>query len=374
MKPINVKSFLWYAVMGTVFAILASVAQSCADRDDRLSPAYKAYRSKHEAYEKAKSAAEEGVVQRHFEESLAGAYPIEKLPNADLQEVARAIISWAKDSYVTSKLAGDQDRYDSAKSIAGQIDSNSRGPMLKHRTWQVKRLYYCDGYGEACRFEPEVSVLGDPSRLVLLLNGDKAGVLSSLPTEAADPGPEPTYPKDAPRTIDLPWIHGLRVWIVCSIFFTLGFVLLGWIFSVQGMGEDAKGKTVYGSDPLGLPDFAIGWLVMAAFAPGFLLTHALKAGFRDARPWVGRQRARLFPREFDDEFGELTMRLETMRAREQADGNAVVLGDIDALIEKVRLSKSRRHVAELRKALDAADGYLNGLEEIDRDLDGRPSA
>lgn len=43
------------------------------------------------------------------------------------------------------------------------------------------------------------------------------------------------------------------------------------------------------------------------------------------------------------------------------------------LIEKVRISKSRRHVAELRKALDAADDYLNGLGELDRDLSGHPS-
>lgn len=369
MKSITVGSFLAYAVAGAVCALIAWGVQSCASRDDRVDPDYKAYLSKHEAYEKAKRDAEVGVVQRHFEESLAGVYPIERLPNADLQEVARAVRSWADDSDVVSKYVNDQRRYDAAKGIAGQIDSNPSGPRLEHRIWQEKRLFYCRGYRGDCSFEREVSVLADPSRLVILLNGDKAGVLSTLPTEIGDIGVEPTYPKDGPRTVELPWTYSFRVWTVCSIVFVLAFLLVGTLFR-----HDVFYLCWEGSHPLDLPDFVIGWLVMAAFAPGFLLAHAIKAGLRDARPWIGRLRAKLFPREFDDEFGELTARLERMRAREQADGNAVVLGDIDALIEKVRTSKSRRHVAELRKALDSADGYLNGLEEIDRDLDGHPAS
>jgi hypothetical protein len=360
MKSITVQSFLGYACAGVIFAVIAWWVQSCASSDDRLNPAYSSYLDKKKAFDKAKSAAEMGLTQRHFEEALAGAYPVELLPDADLQEVARGILIMARDSGVTTSTLTELERQDRAKNIASLAYEKGR---LRERTWHDKKPLLNCGYGD-CTFSPSVSVLGDPSRLLLLLKGDKAGVLVNLPTETAL-GTEPTYPADGPTKIELPWSHTLRVWIVCSILFALGFLIAGALFY-----DPEKNKS---TDALFLPNFAVGWLVMAAFAPGFLLMHGVNLGLRDAGPWIGRVRSTFFPREFDDEFGELTTRLETMRSREQADGNAIVLGDIDVLIEKIRISKSRRHIAELRKALDAADGYLNGLGEIDRDLSGHPS-
>lgn len=365
MKSITVKSFLAYAGIAAVIALVAWVVQWGVSKTDRQHPAYKSFLKQHDAYEDAKATAQIGVDQRHFEEALAGAYPIEKLPNADLQEVARDALTWAKAGAIVDKGEQDQRRYDAAGGLAWGLYDFYYGPQLKDRNWKAKELMRC-GSDRHCVFAPEISVLGDPSRLLLLLNGDKAGVLANLPTEAVDPGPEPTYPKDGPTKVELPWTHDFEVWVICSIIFAGIFLGAGLIAFYD--------KEIKGSDPLLLPNFALGWVVMAAFAPGFMLMHGINASLRDARPWIARQRAKLFPGEFDAEFGELTARLETMRSREVSAGNTVILGDIDALIEKVRLSKSRRHIAELRKALDAADDYVTGLDEIEHDLEGRPSA
>ncbi len=225
MKPMTVGSFLGYASAGLIIALAAWDIQSCASSDDRVHPGYQSYLAKKQAYVQAKNGAEAGVVQRRFEESLAGLYPVDKLPNADLQEVARGIL-WVGE---WSKNDKPESRYNSAARIAGNIYSNANGPMLTNRRWQVQPLLRCNDYGENCSFEPAVSVLGDPSRLVLLLNGDRAGVLSSLPSEIGDVGVEPAYPKDGPRSVELPWTYSLRVWIVCSIIFALVFMIVGAI-------------------------------------------------------------------------------------------------------------------------------------------------
>jgi len=358
MTPV---SFLFYTIFGLIAAAITGHCMNDAD----WRPEYRSYVQAHARWVKDRDAFAAGVVQRHFEEALAGLYPVEQLPDADLQEVARATRAWAKDHDALRGTTYEM-RLKGAMELPRDIVHDDAGPRLYHRHWLRERLI---SSCSPCEFEPSVSILGDPHRLLLVLNGDRAGVRANLPTGSEFVQPEPTFPAGAPKTFERTWRDDARLWVWCSIFFMLAFLLSGLIIHAVVMDEKKDGEIPsFGSHPLAVPDFVLGWLVMIAFAPAFLVVHAFMASLRDVRPALDRARRFVRPGKFDDEFAALKLQLEELRSHEQQRGDSSLIRDIDAMIVKVGESQSQRHLAELRDALAAADRVRLALDEVNRDL------
>lgn len=220
-----------------------------------------------------------------------------------------------------------------------------------------------------CKFIGAASVLNEPGRLAGIMKGDTSLITPPIENLApiVPPTPyleKPIYPSDqairyaeftfANMTI-LGWPR-LKLWCLASIVFAIGFVGLGLVWR--------------GSKPhplVSVPDFALGWLVLAAAAPGFAIMHGLRPLILPVGKVLDWFRGKLRPVKFDDEYVDIVR--ELVKLREQAtmiNGNAAVVTSIDERLRSIAVSRDAKRLAKIKESADYEGDKVDATEGCER--------
>lgn len=351
------KSFWVYSLIGVVFTLIGAGAGSLVfdQAESYQYPAYREYLRDKAEYKRWHDENGANLNQREFEEVLSGTRPIEELKDPDLQEVAHVL-----KTLKTNSEADDVQRAESVLALFVTPEHDGRA---------IKWLK-CDQFNHNCHFEKELSVLNEPRRLALILDGKAEAMSITIPEKFQNP---PTYPKDAPialpKPVWLPWVN----WAVGSLLFALGFTLGG--LGIFYWDEHSSERW---SHPLKtVPHFVLGWLVFLAALPGFLAVQFVHLLVSDAGPaflWtkgrVAKLRAKLrqlfIKNTFEDEYDEFVYKLGELQKRASETGDTALLQRVEEARKKVLVSKSSHQLAKLSVSLGDIDRSLKVMDEIER--------
>lgn len=266
MKIIQPKAFAAYAVVGTVVAavITSFIAWKLWSNPNPNFPAYTKLKDEIAAetqkLEQAKAVRQAAEKTRPFQEVLLGETPADSLPDGPVRRLANTLRdmapSDASDRMATTRAMTDLPTLMNTDCLRVKGESNSNKKIAIKNSWY------------ACSTVEYQLVRTEPYRIASLLHGDRTA-LTPLP-EVPEPSAQyaafeklPVEPKLIP--VPLTGFHYSLLWLAFSGAFALAYSATGWLFG------DEKNE-----DPIrAVPGFVLGWLIMLATFPGFLLVYGL---------------------------------------------------------------------------------------------------
>lgn len=268
MKIIRPKAFAFYASMGLVMASITTGGFGLR-LWNRPNPAYPAYEKLQDDYaaeakriEPARAARAEMERIRPFQEVLLGEKPAAEIKNDNVRELATLLRTAAS---LEPEAKGAQ--------LAEVIQ---KLPLLMHGDCSKAKIYWDNAravevpishWGVCSTSEFEL-VRTEPEHIARLLNGDKTA-LSPLPEVPALDTRLAAFLQmtPEPKTFPIKWtrIHYLQLWLAFSGAFALTYFVVGLI----------SGRTAEDHPVRAVPGFILGWLILLATLPGFLLVYAI---------------------------------------------------------------------------------------------------
>jgi hypothetical protein len=363
MKTMNAKSFWVYCLIGALGASVGSLILSDTMTGEALypHPDYAEYERKLSAYEAWANdpdvlARTSLYHQRIFEEVLLGMRPPTDLPHPEFKEII-AVIEAVKKSH------GPDGNIVRRKLKSVFIEDSARREQF--RRWIKDR----DKEILPDEFKGDLAALENAARLESLMKGQPDAIFASLPTMPAGVEKPASYPAAAPRSTAAPGWIPWAWWAILSGVFALGYTIAGLIGWSSESRPSQRGYEW--SHPLAAhPNFAFGWLIKLLALPGFLVCHLGYLMTVDARPAVEAAKKKLFPKSFENEYQRFEAELDRIRERATERGAAELLIQIDQIREQVRSAENREHLGRLVSSLDNIKGYLEGMEELRREIPG----
>ncbi len=178
-----------------------------------------------------------------------------------------------------------------------------------------------------------------------------------------------------PPTVQKPEWFPKAQYAVFAAVFTAAFFLIGLMLQK----ENTKAGKIPWSHPFrSLPDFVIAWVIIAACLPTFVAAFLIYLMTRSTLPVLRAIRRLLVSvPTFDDEYSNVAQQLTELRRKTQATGgDEKILARIEEALQRVRAARDRSHLSSLREMLYSVEGLedqLTGLDELNRELTGRPS-
>lgn len=346
MKIMNRKSLLSYFGIGSAAGGIALLLFSFWIAPSYLypNPAYKAYAELRGQAEDWFEKNGNGLAQANIERALAG-LPQEVRLNGEPGAIAAGL----------AKIRGgaEGDFSTQVNLLTRQGDDNL--------FYALERRHSC--HNGRCQFSSPLEFLNSPRQTASLLAGDAKALTPNLPVNYPAAFAAVFDGAKAPsKTLDKPIWLGKAKWLVFS-------VVCGFVFLLSGLAFANSDPESASHPTRSLPDYAIGWIIIAAFLPGYLAIQALYwigiLANASLAPVYAATKAKLFkPRPFEDEYSDVVRQLEALQAKAAAAGSQESLRLIREALGRVQANRNRAELAQIARSVENLADTIDGIAEL----------